>query len=51
MITRLSLNLGNVGSKTRSPGQIKGKPFGPSIGHISQWIFMKICQKLNLDDF
>ena len=51
MNSRLSLNLGHVGSKTRSLDQIKGKPCGPSIGHISQWIFMKIVEKLHLDDF
>ena len=51
MISRTSFNLDHVGSKTRSPGQMKEKPFGHSRGHNFHQIFMKIDMHVFLDDF
>ena len=42
--------MGHVGSKTRSPGQILGKPCVRSRGHIFSWILMKVGQDVCLDD-
>ena len=41
---------GHVGSKTRSPGQILGKPCVRSRGHIFSRILMKVGQDVCLDD-
>ena len=51
MIFRSSLKLGPLGSKTRSPGQISGKPCYHSSGHIFQAIIMNLAQNVCLDDF
>ena len=42
--------MGYVGSKTRSPGQILGKPCVQSRGHIFSRILMKVGQNVCLDD-
>ena len=42
--------MGHVGSKTRSPGQILGKPCVRSRGHIFSRILMKVGQDVCLDD-
>ena len=42
--------MGHVGSKTRSPGQILEKPCVRSRGHIFSWILMKVGQDVCLDD-
>ena len=42
--------MGHVGSKTRSPGQILGKPCVCSRGHIFSRILMKVGQDVCLDD-
>ena len=41
--------MGHVGSKTRSPGQILGKPCVRSRGHIFSLILMKVGQDVCLD--
>ena len=46
----MSLKMGHVGSKTRSPGQILGKPCVRSRGHIFSRILMKVGQDVCLDD-
>ena len=51
MISRSSSKLGHLGSKTRSPGQIKGKPYEHSSGHIFEAIIMKLAQNVCLDEF
>ena len=48
--SRSSLNMGHVGSKTRSVGQIKEKPCLHSRSHIYDPIFMKLNQNVCLDD-
>jgi len=45
-ISRPSSNMGYVGSKTRSPGQIIGNPCLHSRGHICDLILMKLCQNV-----
>ena len=50
MISRTSSKMGHVGSKTRSPGQILGKPCVRSRGHIFSRILMKVGQDVCLDD-
>ena len=44
--------MGHLGSKTRSQGQIKGKPCVDNRGHIFHQIFMKfgqnVCHDKNL---
>ena len=42
--------MGYVGSKTRSPGQILGKPCVRSRGHIFSRTLMKVGQDVCLDD-
>ena len=42
--------MGHVGSKTRSPGQILGKPCVRSRSHIFSRILMKVGQNVCLDD-
>ena len=42
--------MGHVGSKTRSPGQILGKPCVRSRDHIFSRILMKVGQDVCLDD-
>ena len=44
---RSSSKLGHVGSKTRSLGQILGKPCVQSSGHSSEPKFMKLFQNVN----
>ena len=39
--------MGNVGSKTRSLGQISEKPCVPSREHSFDLKFMKLCQEVN----
>ena len=51
MISRSSSKLGDLGSKTRSPGQISGKPCYHSSGHIFQAVIMNLAQNVCLDDF
>ena len=50
MISRSSSKLGHLESKTRSPGQISGKPYHFST-HIFQAIIIKLAQNVCLDDF
>ena len=45
-----SLEMGHVGSKTRSIGQMLEKPCVHSGGHIFSLIFMKLCQNIYLDE-
>ena len=47
-ISRSSLKLGHLGSKTRSPGQIKGRPCYHSRGHIFDAIIMNLAQMFAL---
>ena len=49
-ISQLSSNMGDVGSKTRSEGQIMEKPCEHSRGHIFGQIFIKIAQNDHLDN-
>ena len=42
--------MGHLGSKTRSPGQILGKPSVRFRGHIFSQILMKVGQDVCLDD-
>jgi len=49
-ISRPSSNMGHVGSKTRSPGQILGNSCLHSRGHICDTIFMKLCQNVCFDN-
>ena len=49
-ISQLSLNMGDVGSKTRSVGQIMEKPCVHSRGHIFGPIFIKLAQNDHLDN-
>ena len=51
MISRSGLKLGHLRSKTRSPGQIRGKPCYHSSGHIFQAIIMNLAQNVWFDDF
>ena len=50
MISRPSSNMGQVGSKSRSLGQILEKPCEHSRGHIFSSIFIKLGQDTYLDD-
>ena len=50
MKAQKSLKLGHVGSKTRSLGEILGKPSVRSGGHISSPIFSKHGQNVCLDE-
>ena len=49
-ISQSSSNIGDVGSKTRSVGQIMGKPCEHSGGHIFGPIFIKLAQNDHLDN-
>ena len=49
-ISRSSLNMGHVGSKTRSPGQILGNSLEHSRGHICDPILIKIGQNVCFDN-
>ena len=49
-ISRSSSNMGHVGSKTRSVGQIMEKPCEHSSGHIFGTIFIKLAQNDHLDN-
>ena len=51
MKSRSSLKLGHLGSKTRSPGQIKGKYCKHSRGPIFKAIIMSLVQNVCLDDW
>ena len=51
MISKSNLKLGHLGLKTRSPGQIKGKPSKRSSGHIFGAIVMNLAQNVCLDEF
>ena len=44
--SRMSLNLGSLGSKTRSVGQVKEIPSWRYRGQISSSIGLKICQNV-----
>ena len=46
-ISRSSLKLGHVGSKTRSLGQTLEKPCVHSRGHRFDHKFIKLCQNVN----
>lgn len=46
MITRSNLNVGHMGSKTRSLGQIKEKPCQLSRGHNFSPIFQSLALEL-----
>ena len=50
MISRSSSKLGHLGSKTRSPGKICGKPYH-SRGHMFEAVIMNLAQNVCLDDF
>ena len=50
MKSRLNLKMGHVGSKTRSLGQMLGKPCVRSRGQIICLIIMKLCQNVCLDE-
>ena len=50
MKSKLDLNMGHMGSKTRSRGQIEGKPWEHSRGHIFHGIFIKLDENVCLDD-
>ena len=47
IMSRSSLKLGHVGSKTRSLGQILEKPSVHSGGHSFDLKFMKLYQNIN----
>ena len=49
-ISQSSSNIGDVGSKTRSVGQIMEKPCEHSRGHIFGPIFIKLAQNDHLDN-
>ena len=49
-ISRLSSNMGHVGSKSRSPGQISGNSCLHPRGHICYPILMKLCQNVCFDN-
>ena len=49
MISRLKL--GHLRSKTRSPGQIKGKPCEHSSSHIFEAIILNLALNVCLDEF
>ena len=49
-ISQSSSNMGDVGSKTRSVGQIIEKPCEHSSGHIFGPIFIKLAQNDYLDN-
>ena len=49
-ISQLSSNMGDVGSKTRSVGQIMEKPCEHSRGHIFGPIFIKLAQNDHPDN-
>ena len=51
IISSWSLKLGQLGSKTRSLGQIKVKPYLHSRVHIFEAIIMNLAQNVCLDDF
>jgi len=48
-ISRPSLNMGHIGSKTRSPGQILGNSCLHSRGHIRDPILMELGQNVCFD--
>ena len=48
--SRPSSNLGHMGSRTRSLGQIIGKPCVHSIGHTFGPILMKLGQNVDIDE-
>ena len=48
---KVKFKTGSPGSKTRSPGQISGKPCYHSSCHIFQAIIMNLAQNVYLDDF
>ena len=50
MKSRTSLKMGHVGSKTRSLGQIIGKPCVHSGGHSFDPMFMKFGQIVDIDE-
>ena len=49
MKSQSSLNMGHVGSKSRSVGQIIEKPCGHDTGPIIYPVIMKICPNDHLD--
>jgi len=49
-ISRSSSNMGHVGSKTRSPGQILGNSCLHSRGNICYPILLKLCQNVCFDN-
>ena len=51
MKSRSSSNMGHVGSKTRSVGQIKEKPCEHSRGHSFCPIFIKLAPSDHLDKY
>ena len=51
MKSRSSSNMGHVGSKSRSRGQIKGKPREHSSSHIFDQILIKLDQNVCLNDY
>ena len=50
VISRSSSNMGHMGSKSRSRGQIKGKPFEHSGGHSFDLILIKPGQNVCLNE-
>ena len=51
MISRSSSKLEHLGSKTRSPGQIRVKSCYHSSSHIFQAVIMNLAQNVCLDEF
>jgi len=49
-ISRPSFDMGHVGSKTRSPGQILGNSCLHSRGHICDPILMNLGQNVGFDN-
>ena len=49
-LSQSSLNMGDIGSKTRSVGQIMKKPCEHSRGHSFGPILIKLAQNDNLDN-
>ena len=51
LISRSSLKLGHLGTKTRSPGQTSRKPCLHSSSHIFEAIIINLAQNVCLDEF
>ena len=49
MISKSGLNVCHEVSKTRSQGQMKGKPYEHSVGHIFDWILIKLDENVSFN--